>query len=160
MSEKLSVIGEIHSEEVFMVLLEYEVARAKRYPTPIALLCIEITPDSSDPGTLQAASNLFASALSKNIRSADIPCVNGKEFKILLPATGITGLSATCERMLGIFNKSFETEDGSSISFALNIGGTLHEGGETVTRAGLLKNGQAALSQSKQKGINTYVILN
>jgi len=159
MSQKLSVIGEIHSEEVFIVLLDYEISRAKRYPTPIALLCIEITPHADNQETLQAASNLFASALSKNIRSADIPCVNGREFKILLPSTGSTGLVATCERMLEIFKQSFETEDGNSISFALNIGGTLHEGGASLSRAELLKNGQSALSQSKQKGLNSYVIV-
>jgi diguanylate cyclase (GGDEF)-like protein len=159
MDKKLSVIGDIYSEDVFVVLMDYEIARAKRYPAPIALLCIEIVPNASNPDTLQAASALFASALNKHMRSADIPCVNGKEFKVMLPSTNLNGLQATCERMLSIFKNKFETEDGNTITFSLNVGGSYHEGGESLSRSVLLENAQSALKQSKQKGLNTFVIV-
>jgi diguanylate cyclase (GGDEF)-like protein len=159
MSKKLSVIGDIYTEEVFKIILDYEIARAKRYPTPISLLCIEIIPNAIDQETLQSASNLFASALKKHMRSADIPCVNEKEFKILLPATNRNNLISTCERMLSLFSQEFETDDGNTITFSLYIGGTAQEGGVTLSRNELLEKGQTALNQSKQKGLNTYVIL-
>ena len=159
MTNKLSIIGDIYSEDVFNVIMDYEIARAKRYPTPISLLCIEIIPASSNQDTLYAASNLFASALSKHMRSADIPCVTGKEFKVMLPSTNQSGLNAACERMLTIFSKDFETEDGSTIAFSLYIGGTAHQGGETLSRDALFEKGQSALAQSRVKGLNTYVVL-
>lgn len=159
MNNKLSVIGDIYSEDVFKVIMDYEIARAKRYPTPMSLLCVEIMPTSENQDTLIAASNLFASALKQHMRSADIPCVSGREFKILLPATNAGGLNATCARMLSVFNNSFEVEDGSTISFSLYIGGTSHDGDETLTRDALLEKGQAALLRAKQNGINSYVIL-
>jgi hypothetical protein len=158
MIKKLSVIGAIHSEDVFNVLMDYEIARAIRYPAPISLLCIEITPEASNLETLHSASNLFASALNQHLRSADTPCVNGKEFKIMLPATNQKGLSSACERLLSIFKNRFDTEDGNSISFSLYIGGATHQDGETLSRDGLLEKGQSALNLSKQKGLNTYVI--
>lgn len=158
MSKKLSVIGEIHSEDVFNILVDYEIERAKRYPTPISLLCIEITPDASNLETLQSASNFFASALNQYMRSADVPCVNGKEFMIMLPATNQKGLSSACERMLSVFKNRFETEDGNSIAFSLNIGGTTQEGGESLSHERLFTKGKTALVVSKQKGPDTYVI--
>jgi diguanylate cyclase (GGDEF)-like protein len=159
MSIKLSVIGDIYSEEVFKVIMDYEIARAKRYPTPISLLCIEIFPEASNPDTLQAASNLFASALKKSMRSADIPCVNGKEFKIMLPVTDQNGLDSACKRMLSTLHNTFETDDGNTISFSLCIGGTTYQGADQISRDDLLKRGQAALDQAKQQGQNTYTIL-
>lgn len=158
MNKKLSVVGEIHTEDVFKVILDYEIGRAKRYPTPMSLLCIEIVPTASSQETLQTASNLFAFALNKYMRSADIPCVNGREFKILLPATDQDGLHSTCERMLSTFSQEFETEDGNTITFALYIGGVTQTDEETLSRNELLDKGQSALNQSKQKGVNTYVI--
>jgi GGDEF domain-containing protein len=125
----------------------------------MSLLCVEILPAAENPDTLNAASNLFASALKMHMRSADIPCVNGREFKILLPATNQNGLNPTCMRMLSVFKNSFEVEDGSTISFSLYIGGTAHDGNETLSRDVLLEKGQAALLLAKQKGINSYVIL-
>jgi len=159
MDKKLSVIGDIYSEEVFKVILDYEIARAKRYPTPMSLLCLEIIPQAKNQETLQAGSNLFASAIKQYMRSADIPCVNGKVFKILLPSTNQDNLNSTCERMLALFTKEFETDDGETISFSLYIGGTTQEGGETLSRDQLLEKSQSAMNQSKEKGINTYVVL-
>jgi GGDEF domain-containing protein len=158
MNTKLSVLGSIYTEEVFKVILDYEIARAKRYPTPIALICIEIIPKSMDRETLQAASNLFVSALNNHIRSADIPCVNGKEIRIMLPATNRSGLISTCERILSIFKQEFETEDGHKIVFDLYLGGTAQEGGENLSQSKLLENGLSALRTTKNQGINTYFI--
>jgi len=159
MDKKLTVVGEIYSEDVFFILMEYEIARAKRYPTPISLLCIEITPTASNDDTLHAASALFASALNRHMRSADIPCVHGREFMIMLPSTTQAGLQGTCERMLSIFKNRFETEDGNTITFSLNIGGSSHEGGATLSRDTLLEKAMTALGQTKQKGSNTFVIV-
>ncbi len=158
MNNKLSIIGDIHTEDVFNIILDYEVSRAMRYPTPMALMCIEIVPRSNNLETLQAASNLFVSALNKHIRSADVPCVSDKEIKIMLPATNQSGLLSTCERILSIFKQEFESEDGHKISFDLYIGGTAQEGGGDLSRSKLLENSQSALLESKRKGINTYVI--
>ena len=159
MDKKLSVIGDIYSEEVFKVIMDYEIARAKRYPTPMSLLCLEIIPQAKNQETLQAGSNLFASAIKQYMRSADIPCVNGKVFKILLPSTNQENLNATCERMLTLFSKAFETEGGETITFSLYVGGTAQEGGETLSRDQLLDKSQSALNQSKEQGLNTYVIV-
>lgn len=158
MNKKLSVIGDIHTEDVFNLILDYEVARAMRYPTPMALMCIEIVPRSNNLETLQAASNLFVSALDQYIRSADIPCVIDKEIMIMLPATNQSGLLSTCERMLSIFKQEFESEDGHEITFDLYIGGTAQKGGGDLSRSKLLESSQSALLESKLKGINTYVI--
>jgi hypothetical protein len=58
-----------------------------------------------------------------------------------------------------VFRNSFNSKEGGSLAFSINIGAVCHPGGETLSRESLLKTAQDALRQSKQKGANTYVIL-
>lgn len=158
MNNQRSNLEEVYDDEVFQVLLDYEVTRSKRYPANIALVVIEFTP-SGNESALRSAGQVFTKALNSHMRSADIPSTKGNEFKILMPATGGSGLSAICERLISVFKNSFITKDGQSIAFSINIGGVSHPGGETLSRESFLKSAQTALKQSKQKGANTYIIL-
>ncbi len=157
MKNQMSNLDEVYDDEVFQVLLDYEVTRSKRYPANISLVHIEYTP-SGNEAALRSAAQVFTKALNSHMRSADIPSNNGNEFKILMPATSGNGLIAICERLISVFKNSFLTKEGQSIVFSINIGGVSHPGGESLSRDSFLESAKTALKQSKQKGPNTYII--
>lgn len=158
MREQRSNLDEVYEDEVFQVLLDYEITRSKRYPTDIALIHIEFHPTGNEKA-LNSAGAIFSKTLNTHLRAADIPSIKKNEFKVLMPATSENGLQSICDRLLSVFRSSFMTREGSAIAFSINIGGVTHAGGESLSRFSFLESAQTALKQSKQKGPNTYVIL-
>ena len=159
MKNDLSRGDQIYSDDVFQILLEYEVSRSVRYPTPLGILHIEMTAAGPNETTLRIAPQIFTSALNTHLRSVDIPSGAGRDYKILLPTANETSLRSVCERLLFVFRNKFNTPDGNSIAFSLNIGAAAHPGGASLTRELLFEKAQAALKQSKLKGQNTFAIL-
>jgi hypothetical protein len=159
MKSDLSRGEEVYSDEVFQILLEYEVSRSVRYPTPLGIVHIEMTPSGPNETTLRLAPRIFTTALNAHLRSVDIPSGTGREYRILLPTASETGLRSVCERLLFVFKNKFNAADGSSIAFSLNIGAAAHAGGSTLTRELLLEKAREALKQSKAKGANTFALL-
>jgi hypothetical protein len=158
MNTEISRGDEVYTDDVFEVLLEYEISRTIRYPAPLSLLFMEITSSGLDGVSSNGASKVFTRALNRHLRSVDIPSGSGNSYKILLPTTSGAGLRSVCERLLSIFKTKFTASDGRSIAFTLNIGATSHAGGKSLSRSFLFENAQAALKRSKLKGPNTYVI--
>jgi hypothetical protein len=158
--KKINPTGEdVYNSDVFQILLEYEISRSKRYPSPLSLLKIEVTPSALDSETLSAAPAIFSSALNKHLRAADIPSKTGNIFTLLLPNSDKHGAQAVCERLLSVFKNKFETPEGNSITFSLHIGANTHAGGANISSENILQKAGEALSQSRQKGPNTYVFL-
>ena len=160
MKNELSRGNEVYSDDVFQVLMEYEISRSVRYPSPLALLHIEMTPAAGqEEATLREAPKIFTAALNTHLRSVDIPSGAGREYKVLLPAANEIGVRTVCERLISVFRNKFTTPSGNSIAFSLNIGAAAHAGGETLTGQVLLAKAQNALKQAKLKGPNTFVLL-
>lgn len=149
---------EAYSNDVFRILAEYEISRSTRYPTPLGLLQIEMTPSAANEDARRAATAVFTSALNAHLRSVDITSAAGSEFKVLLPSTNSAGTETVCERLLSIFKNKFETNFGS-VAFSIQIGAVSHNGGPTLTIADIFKSAETALKQSKLKGPNTYVLI-
>jgi hypothetical protein len=158
MMKKLTRGDELYSDDVFWVLFDYEVTRSQRYPSPLSLIKIEMTPSASDPVINRAAAAIFIAELNSNLRMADIPTGNGNSYHILLPTTDENGGRTVCERMLSIFRNRFDTKDGESITFSINLGMAAHPGGPSLTADELLQNTEKAFQQSKFNGPNTYVV--
>ena len=158
MRKTISRDEEFYDGHVFQILMDYEITRSKRYPSPLSLLDIEMSSTATNEDTHRAAPSLFASVLTVHLRSVDIPAGTGNRFKVLLPTTNEVGVKAICERLISVFRTKFDTEDGSSIAFTLNIGGFTHPGGESLASETLLGKAEDALKQSIQKGPNTYTL--
>lgn len=158
MKKTLSRGDEFYNEDVFWVLFDYEVTRSQRYPEWMTLLHIEVTPNAGDHILSQEATSVFCAALNSHLRSADIPAGSKNSYYILLPTTDENGGRAVCERVLSVFRNRFNLKDGSSITFALNVGMASHTGGPTLTREGLLDYADKALKGSKAKGMNTFMV--
>lgn len=160
MTHELSRGNEVYSNDVFQVLIEYEISRSVRYPAPLAMLSIEMTPAAGlEEAALRDAPKIFTAALNTHLRSVDIPSGAGREYKVLLPTANESGVRTVCERLISVFRNKFNTRSGNSIAFSLNIGAASHAGGESLTREVLMEKAEAALKQAKLKGPNTYVML-
>ncbi len=150
---------DVYNIDVFKILLTYEISRSKRYPCPMTMLQIEMTPATFNQEALRAAPLIFSAALNIHLRSADIPARTGNLYTILLPNSDRHGAQAVCERLLSVFKNKLEDSNGNSVTFSLHIGATTHPGGETITGEGIIQTAGEALKQSKRKGPNTYVFL-
>ena len=159
MKKTASLNEDIYSSDVFQILLEYEISRSKRYPSPLSLLQIEVTPSAMNTEALSAALGIFSSALNAHLRSVDIPSKAGNMFTLLLPNSDKHGAQAVCERLLSVFKNKFETSEGPPVTFSLHIGTTTHAGGATISSEKILQKAEEALKQSRLKGANTYIFL-
>ncbi len=146
---------EVYSPEVFEVLFQYEVSRSKRYPAPLSLLEIEMTPSALSEDALQKAPAIFAAKINSHIRSVDIPSQAGNRLNILLPTTDEAGARNICERLLSIFKNKVD----NSLTFSLQIGASSHPGGSALSEEFLQQKAEEALAQSKFKGPHTYVLI-
>jgi hypothetical protein len=149
----------VYNADVFKVLVDYEITRSRRYPSPLALIEIEVKYVSSQESALQSAPGLFLAALGKHLRSVDIPSQMGNTFMALLPTTDENGVRSVCERLLSVFKNKFNAPDGSSVAFSLQIGATSHGGGSELSSEELFAKARDALKQSRLKGPGTYVIV-
>jgi len=159
MRKMISRGEEMYSSDVFQILFNYEVSRCQRYPSPLAVLKIEMTSTALTEGALGSASSVFSSALNAHLRSVDIPSRTGNIFMVLLPTSDEHGARAVCERLLSVFKNKFESPNGDPIVFSLQIGATAHSGGSEISAEEILQKVEEALKQSKLKGQNTYTVL-
>lgn len=149
---------DIYSNDVFQILFEYEVSRSRRYPSPLTLLKIEITPSALNNELLDTAHMVFALALNSHLRSVDISSRSGNLYTILLPTSDEHGARAVCERLLSVFRSKFDVANGA-IVFSLQIGATAHNGGDSISGETILQKADEALKQSRLKGPNTYIVI-
>ncbi|MEW6406127.1 MAG: diguanylate cyclase [Chloroflexota bacterium] len=157
MRRLLSTGDELYTEDVFWVLFDYEVTRSQRYPAPLTLIHIETAPSVGDASLLRAATSVFNAALNSHLRSADISSGDGKIYRILLPTTNEEGGRAVCDRLISIFHNRFQSREGETIIFTINIGMASHPGGSTLLKEDLLAQAEKALRQAQLKGSNTYL---
>ena len=158
MKNMISRGDEIYTNDVFQILFEYEISRSRRYPSPLTLLKIEMTPSALNDDLLGAASAVFTSALNARLRSVDIPSRTGNLYSVLLPTCDEDGGRIVCERLLSVFKDKFDVSNGY-IAFSLQIGATTDNGGSTMPGESILQKAEEALKQSKLKGANTYILL-
>jgi hypothetical protein len=59
---------QLYREDVFQILMDYEILRAIRYPTPLSLIYLEMTPHASGGKTPRSASTIFETALNSHLR--------------------------------------------------------------------------------------------
>lgn len=156
---KITSRGEdVYSSDVFQILFEYEISRAKRNPAPLALLQIEMTPTTTNEETLLAASAVFVTALNTHLRSVDIPSAAGSGFRVLLPSTDESGMRTVCERLLSVFKNKFDTKNGA-VAFSLQMGATIHNANSSLSTDDIFQKTEEAIKQSRLKGPNTFVVI-
>ena len=135
--------------EVFNTLFEHEVRKARRYKYPLSMVCIGVEAEPDSPQTQHAAEMVVINALDLELRETDIPCRNGHEFFILLPATDEKGAHNACERLELALNTTGQTQAGASFQVSAFIG--LASIGEdlVISSKKLIENARSAMDHAR-----------
>jgi hypothetical protein len=147
---------ELYSREVFQILLDYEVNRSQRYPSPLTLLNMVVIPGEQTSAIQEVMDAMIASILNTHLRSADIPAKMSNQYLVLLPTTDESGGRAVSERLLSLFKGLLQAESGVTFSVSAFIGISSHPGGLNLAEDILLQQASAALQHARQQRIATY----
>ena len=156
MKRDLSRGTELYSREVFQILLDYEVNRSQRYPSPLSLLDMVLLPGQQTTAVQEALDATIPAILNTHLRSADIPAKTSNQYLVLLPTTDESGGRAASERLLSLFKGLLQAESGVTFSVSAFIGISSHPGGLDLSGDILLQQASAALTHARQQGISTY----
>ncbi|MCX5715522.1 MAG: GGDEF domain-containing protein [Candidatus Omnitrophica bacterium] len=152
----------LYDHKYFMMRLEEEASRAKRYLRPLSLLMIDIDyfkKYNDTFGHLEGDKVLekLGTTLRKFSRNVDLAArYGGEEFAVILPETNAKGAMVLAERLRKYIEVA-KTEPGKG--FAISIGiGTFDpsplEGNIGITRDELIKMADQALYKAKAGGRN------
>lgn len=151
----------LHDRAFFETTLGTEVARARRYGTPLAVLNLEI--DRFDDvvtalSEYETRSLVLAEAgkiFKDHMRETDTPCRFARDqFAVVLPNSTFNGTLRTCERLTMLFEKhSFESLPGE-IHVTASIGFAVFRQDQKEGAADLTARAARALQQAKQQGGN------
>jgi GGDEF domain-containing protein len=155
----------LYTRETLDFLFSFELARIRRYPSPLALLhlglCLDALPDASQAAIAQQmsdASMLVAHVLNSNLRESDIPAHDGEDFLILLPETDISGGKAAGLRLLLRLSETRLT--GLNVAPTACIGMASHPGGQVISAETLLGQAHAGLRAAHRRGPFSLVAFN
>jgi PleD family two-component response regulator len=149
---------QLYNRDVFEVLLEYEMNRSQRYPSPICLLNILISPGRQTTENQQTMDAEISAQLNSHLRSADIPAKIGDQYLVLLPTTDERGGRAVSERILSVFKGLLRSEAGITFSVSVFIGLAFHPGGADLSSAILNQQAASALKHAHHQGLPTYTV--
>jgi diguanylate cyclase (GGDEF)-like protein/PAS domain S-box-containing protein len=153
----------LNNRRHFYELANKELARARRFKTPITLLMIDIDHfkkinDTHGHAMGDTVLQHLASTMTKALRGTDVTArLGGEEFAILLPHTSSAQASELAQRMRQeIADQSVPSPQGTGVNFTVSIG--LDEWRESdVDLDALMKRCDIALYQAKNSGRNRVV---
>jgi GGDEF domain-containing protein len=147
---------ELYPFESFKILLEHEVIRSRRYKSPLSLLHIAVEANSDDPHAQHSAEVFAINVLNLYLRETDIPCRDGNEFLVIMPATDEQGGRITCERLEKLFKVEPQQYDRVSFTFSTFIGLATSSDGSASSRK-LLDQAEAALQYARSNHLTNAV---
>lgn len=143
----------IHNHRHFLMALDQEIERVKRYPNSLCLLMLDIDDFKSYNdhfGHLGGDRLLkgIGRILKENLRTVDIVCrYAGDEFVVILPETDIPAAQIIAEKLRkAVKERAFEQEVTVSIGIA--------KFSAAIDRRDLVMKADQALYQSKRGGKN------
>lgn len=161
----------LYDHKYFMLRLEEELERAKRYLRPISLLMIDIDHFKAYNDTFghldgDALLVKMAETFKRFSRKVDIAArYGGEEFAIALPETNKEGAVVLAER-LRKYVEVMKFKDGKGVTISIGVAlfdgtkvafGIAPEGGSNktiVTKEDFIKTADDALYRAKEKGRN------
>jgi len=140
-----------------------EVARAKRYGTPLSLAIADVDhfKKVNDTWGHDAGDDVLcglARTLSRGVRRTDLAArLGGEEFVVLMPHTALNGANDVAERLRTAFAASTFSAGGTEVRCTVSIGvAALDKGVDDGHK--LLKAADVALYQAKSGGRNRVVL--
>lgn len=149
---------ELYFPDSFKTLLEHEVNRSRRYKNALTLIHLAVETEPSSPEAKYAAEVFVINVLNIHLRETDIPCRNGSEFLVLMPATDEAGGRVACERLESMFDIKHQSDDRVSFKLMVFIGMASLPGDKSLTSAKLLEQASQALQHARDHHSTTAVM--
>lgn len=148
----------LYGYDVFEVLLNYEIARVKRYPSPITLMHLTLASEGVSESFKLRAHEAMTSLLNRTLRVSDVPAHYHDEFLILLPATDESGAKAVAERILASYRTTQSLSTGRlSTKRNAYLGLSSQNGGSVLSAQQLRAEATAAMSEARLRRSYTYI---
>jgi len=154
MDERINQTTGLYNEMLFEVLFNHEVARAKRYPSPLTLLRLGVHLDERNDEILETAILSVAHIINSSLRQVDIPAHCAENFWVLLPATDEDGGIIVGKRLIQRLITEQITRSNQRFWMGLCIGLSSHPGGSTLTAGELMVQASHALEEAMKQGKN------
>jgi GGDEF domain-containing protein len=148
----------LYTFDVFDVLLNYEIARVKRYPSPLTLMHISLATENQIPEFKKQAHEAMTNLLSRALRVSDVPTHYNEEFLVLLPATDEVGGAAVAERILGHYRTTQSLATGRlSAKRNAYFGVTTQNGSTILSSQQLMAEAAVAMNEARVRKSFTFI---
>jgi GGDEF domain-containing protein len=147
----------LYGNESFRLIYDYEVERARRYPSPLTV--VHIAAETAD-ASLEAraeAYDVVAEILHRSLRISDVPTQFDEEFLVLLPATDVAGGRAVAERVLAEFKNRREFTEDKELEMFLYLGFASRYVENKTAGEQLLAEASVAMNEARAKQAHNYV---
>ena len=160
MEKRRQLVGEtgIFTQDVFEVLLNYEISRIQRYPSPLALLHIALATGSFSADLEKRSRDALTNLLNRTLRVSDVPAHYGEEFMVLLPATDEMGARAVADRILGHFRTTQNLATGRLQTLNAYIGVTSRGAATASSAPELMAEASVAMNEARAQQSPRYLI--
>ncbi len=150
----------------FMELAEVEIARAKRYQSPYAVMLLDIDHfkginDKYGHKAGDVVLQELATIMRRTLREVDIiGRIGGEEFAVLLPETGVDEASQVAERLRQVVAHS-ELPTGDNVSLRITVSiGLAQMVDQPNALDDILRKADTALYEAKNNGRNRVCVAN
>lgn len=160
MEKRRNLAGDtgIFAQDVFEILLNYEVTRIQRYPGPLTLLHIALATGNMSAELQKKSRDSLTNLLNRTLRISDVPAHFGDEFLVLLPATDETGGRAVADRIVGHFRTTQNLATGRLSSLNAYVGISSRIAGATVSGPELLAEAAVAMNEARARQSARYIL--
>ena len=159
MEKRRQLVGEtgIFTQDVFEVLLNYEISRTQRYPSPLTLIHVSLATGNYSEELKKRTRDGLTNLLNRTLRVSDVPAHYGDEFLVLLPSTDETGGRAVADRILGTFRTTQNLAAGRGANAGAYVGVTSRNAGGAYTAEELLAEAAVAMNEARATESPRYV---
>ena len=149
---------ELYPPETFKTLLNHEVNKSHRYGDSLTLVDMVVETDPANELAQHSAEVFTINALSIRLRDTDIPCKQGNEFLILMPATGATGARTACERLKRVMDIEPQADDKASFKLSVYMGmASLPYNDSSVSSDKLMQSASQALRYAQTNQLTKVI---
>jgi hypothetical protein len=144
---------------VFSLLLNHEITRTERYPSPISLSIFSVClPSLLTNEILEAVDILFFKILKTKLRQTDIISKYNDTYLILLTNTDLTGAQIATRRVLEHLNTKIVTKQNQVVNLGVCASLAANPTGSTSTAEDLLKKASQAHQTARSAGPGSIVV--
>ncbi len=155
---RLDAKSGLYPQKMLESLLDGELLRARRYPSPIALLYIGLCfVESPSPEIMESAHSYLTNILLTGLREVDMPGYYQGNYLIVMPESDAGGARKAAQRLVEEFHGKRVTRELKEFGVSICAGVAFHPGGDEITADEMLSRASSALWEAHRRGPRTLV---